>query len=122
MSDTPRTDAVEPDGVPEDILRLCRDLEREVARLTAQLADMTADRDSWSKQNDDRVADCLRLGAEVDRLKAELAARFTVEEIDAYFTWWMNDGSGADDIQDAITDKDYGIAAWKARQKEEHHE
>lgn len=36
-------------------------------RLERELATMTADRDSWQRQCDDRVADVLRLGNEVAR-------------------------------------------------------
>jgi hypothetical protein len=205
MSETPITDKFADDkfiyshiGPYErghnDGLRIgcekARELEGEVARLTAKLADMTADRDSWSRQNDDRVADCLRLGkeieglkaelsditadrdrlnnnqtvlgevgtsfvkeidglkvrladmtadrdiwqalavqraselskalSEIDRLTGELAGRHTGSEVVAWMQWMGETGDNVESWPiDEVTDKNVGIAAWKARQKEE---
>ena len=56
---------------------LIADLEMEIAAVGAAVCDALletrADRDSWRQQNDARVADCLRLGAERDGARAELA-------------------------------------------------
>ena len=66
MSDTPRTDtrifkqcglAVSPE--------FCRQLERE-------LAAVKADRDSWRQQNNDRVADLLKMSGKRDSALADL--------------------------------------------------
>ncbi len=68
MSDTPRTDALK-----YEITNMA-EWEFFARQLERELAAMTADRDSWRDQNEQRVQDCLRLGEELAALRAELAA------------------------------------------------
>lgn len=74
QSTTPRTDAAWAKWCQFGQATTLRD---ESGRLESELSQMTADRDSWQRQNEERVADVLRIGAELERWK-EVARRLGV--------------------------------------------
>ena len=64
-------------GTSWPIVIVGKDLIEEAAAALVQLRDalrdMTADRDSWEQQNDDRVSDVLEQAARAERAEAEVA-------------------------------------------------
>lgn len=77
MSDTPRTDAEHNRINENESGSLCADLIEALdfaRRLERELADMTADRDSWCEQNDHRVTDALNFSKQSDAWR-EVAKR-----------------------------------------------
>jgi len=65
-----------PKGKPHEGYRYGELLSQAAAALVQlrdALRDMTADRDSWEQQNDDRVSDVLEQAARAERAEAEVA-------------------------------------------------
>ena len=69
MSDTPRTDAEALKSCGGKLICVHADYARTLER---ELAAMTKDRDSWRQQNNDRVADLLKMSGKRDSALADL--------------------------------------------------